>query len=169
LGRIKIPGAKNSLASKGIQSGTFIIEIICIVLIIAFLAAIIFFIFKGLRKSRRMKEKDDTVLLTSLKDPETVESKALEYADKGDYRQAIRLLYISMLLRFNEDNIIKIDKSKTNKQYLIEMQINGFEKYDLVTEFTEIFNRCWYGNRNLQKEKFDYWFGNYTKLTRGAV
>lgn len=168
VGRIG-PTKRSSSAGDTIGAILLVVlKVFCIFFIIALLGAIIFFVFKGFRRSKKIRRFQDSQLLYSIKDPESLKNKALEYADKGQFRLAVRYLYISMLLYLNESNIIKIDKSKTNKQYLNEIRINDADKFDLAHAFTDEFNRSWYGNRELDKERFEYWHRNYNLLARGG-
>ncbi|HEX3029207.1 MAG TPA: hypothetical protein VHT34_07865 [Clostridia bacterium] len=168
IGRVA-PSKRSSSAGDTIGAILLIVlKLFCFFFIIAFLGAVIFFVFKGFSRSKKIRRFQDSELLYSLKDPESLENKALEYADKGQFRLAVRYMYISMLLYLNESNIIKIDKSKTNKQYLNEIRINDAKKFDLAYAFTSEFNRSWYGNRELDKERFEYWHKNYNLLVRGG-
>lgn len=134
-------------------SGIFIITAVVI--------AILYLVFRNLRWSRRIKEKEDSVLLSTLKDSQMVKNKAIEYYNAGDYKQALRLLYISLILELNKLNIIYIDKSKTNKQYLKEVLQSGFVKYEEFSKFTNAFNNHWYGNKVLNREDFELWYEKY--------
>lgn len=150
-----------------ISEGTGIfLRITGIILLLAFFTTLVFFVFRNIRISRGIKQKEDAELLQMIKDPELVEQKALEYSKNGDFRQGLRLLYIALILKLNEANLLKIDKAKTNRQYLNELRENGFNGYEDVEEFTRVFNQCWYGNRSVNSDKFSLWYGRYSGIVR---
>jgi len=73
-------------------------------------------------------------------------------------------LYLSLILKLNEQNILLINKSKTNKEYMDELREKDYIHFETVMEFTRVFNRCWYGNRNLSREMFDKWISEYSSI-----
>jgi hypothetical protein len=104
-----------------------------------------------------------------LKDADTAEEKALKYYRNGEYKLGLRFLYISLLIYFNEINVIRIDKSKTNRQYLKEVQRSGHARFDTFSEFTGVFNEVWYGNRKASGEMFMKWYENFNLLKKEAT
>lgn len=169
LKNLKLPdtGANKLFNLDGMSpAGRFALNAAGIAILTLFIVGLLYFIFRNLRFSKSLKQKEDALLLTTLKDPEKVEQKAMECCNRGDFRQGIRFLYIAFLLRLNELNIIKIDKSKTNKQYLNEMLNSGLKAYEPAAGFTHAFNEYWYGNVQMDREKFDFWYRNYTFLMK---
>ncbi|MCX7923307.1 MAG: hypothetical protein N3B21_15045 [Clostridia bacterium] len=146
------------------------LKIAGIAIIAVFIVLLLYFVFRNMRTSKKVKQLEDAVLLSMLKDFEAVERKAVEYANNNDFRQGIRYLYMASLLRFNEKNIIKIDKAKTNRQYLKEISNSGYPMYNQVSDFTNAFNEYWYGNRNIDRDKFNWWYQKYIYLkTEGRI
>jgi hypothetical protein len=146
-----------------------LLKIFGILIPIFFILFILFIIFRRMKPSKKIKMNEDILILNSLKDYEQVERMAIEFMQKNDFRQGIRFLYIALLLYLNKLNIIKIDKSKTNKQYLREIANNYLENYNLIYNFTWAFNECWYGNKNADRKVFDSWYEKYTSLTKGGM
>lgn len=144
----------------------FLLKIIGIFILILFVSVILFFLIRNLRWSKKLMEKEDAELLSTLKDADEVEQRALQYSMKGDYRQGLRFLYISLLLKLNESNVIRIDKSKTNKQYLIEVINSGFGMHRDFREFTQAFNEFWYGSKPIDSTVFDGWHERYSLLVK---
>lgn len=165
-------GSRNSASSGRIldsSMGGTVLKIFSICLIIVFIILLFYFISRNFHLSKRIMEKEDAQLLSILKDSDAVERDALEFCSKGDFRQGLRFLYIAELLRLNEMNLIRIDKSKTNKQYLKEVTDKGYMHYRLIQEFTRDFNWYWYGNKNVDKLKFDYWYQKYTSVLKEGI
>ncbi|HEX9060460.1 MAG TPA: hypothetical protein VF941_09795 [Clostridia bacterium] len=144
------------------------IQIFFVILVIVLILAIIYFVSRFFIKNRNIKKMQDIDILTSLKDWEEILRTAVDYGNRGDLRQGIRYLYIALLLNFNHNNIIKIDKSKTNRQYTDEIRNSGFKLYSMVRDFTNDFNTFWYGNRVPSTERFEYWKGNLELIIKEA-
>lgn len=146
------------------EEAMFFLKILSIVLMLAVVVLVIYFVTRRFIRPRKLRQEEDALLLDVLKDPDEVYKKACEYCNDGDYTQGLRFLYISLLIRFNEQNIIRINKAKTNKQYLLEIRNNKPELYDVMNDFTQVFNRHWYGGRNADKPTFDVWNNTYNNL-----
>lgn len=134
------------------------------ILLILMVAAVVYLIIKYRRNNKRLKEEEDSEILSQLRDPEEVKLQAMEFYKNGDFRQGIRFLYLSLILKLNEQNLILINKAKTNKEYMNELTMKDYIHLERVLQFTGVFNRCWYGNRNLSKELFDKWFLEYSSI-----
>ncbi|MCX7746633.1 MAG: hypothetical protein N2645_07070 [Clostridia bacterium] len=152
------------------QQNAGVFQIIGILIIAGFAAIFLFFILRNLRFSRavQMKKDQDEIAEMILKNPDEIEQKALEFMKNGDFRQGLRFLYVTLLINLNRFNLISIDKSKTNKQYLEELYRGNYWGYDIVKEFTGEFNRCWYGNGKIDGEKFGFWYNQYSLLSKEA-
>lgn len=154
-----------NLNEKSIPEGTFrVLSIIAIAVIVLILVLLLYLIFRNFTISRKVMMDEDAQILSTIKDPDVIINKAEQCIQNGDYNQALRFLYISMLLRFNELNIIRINKSKTNKQYLLEIQDSKPKVHSIVAGFTRDFNRYWYGKKELDKLEFDSLYKTYTAI-----
>lgn len=169
LQSIKLPDANiNLMPDSGLSSGAALgLKILSGVLIASLIFVLLFFIFRKLRLSKNVREKEDILLINTLKDPELVLRTALDFCSRGDFLQGFRYLYISMILEFNARNIIKIHKSKTNREYLAEIRDSGYAGYDDMVRFTRAFNDHWYGSRPITADEFDYWYSKYKELLAG--
>ncbi|RZL38124.1 MAG: DUF4129 domain-containing protein [Pedobacter sp.] len=72
----------------------------------------------------------------------------------GNYRLAVRLLYLQTLKHLSDSSMIDWLPNKTNLAYVKEVQQNGgFEDFaNLTTQFEYI----WYGDFNIDKAAFGY-------------
>lgn len=165
--RLNFPDFGGEIFKNGISENTLLFIGICgLSIIIILLCLIFYFLRKNFRSVAEIRQRQDAEILISLKDPEMVEQKVLEHAKNGDFRQALRYLYIALLLRLNEYDIIRIDRGKTNRQYLNEARNSQYHYYDLFFKFTQDFNRCWYGNAQVKYDDFKYWQEKYHILTK---
>lgn len=152
---------RNSKVSKEVM---IFLQIIAILFIVTIIVLVIYLIIKRVKISRKVRQEEDALLLNILKDADDVYKKAFDYYNSGDYTQGLRFLYISVLIKLNDFNIIRINKSKTNKQYLIEIRDNKPEIHDIMVEFTHVFNRHWYGGRHADRDVFVKWNDVYGNL-----
>ncbi|MCR4435543.1 MAG: hypothetical protein NUV41_06780 [Eubacteriales bacterium] len=165
--KLKLPDNPAAINGRELSAAeSAVLKITGIFLILAFIGAIFYFIKRNLSLSKNLKQREDNLLLTTIKDYKSVEQRAFQHYQRGEYRLGIRFLYIALLLRFNEVNLIRINKSKTNSQYLKELFDYGFGRYETVRDFTLFFNESWYGNREVDREKFEFWLEKYNFLLK---
>jgi len=84
--------------------------------------------------------------------------KAQSLSSAGDYRAAVRLLYISALLRLEERGILPYDRSRTNREYLRSLAHLPALAVTL-RDVVEVFDRVWYGFQPLDE-------AGYTRYAR---
>jgi hypothetical protein len=66
------------------------------------------------------------------------------YVAAGDYRSAVRLLYLGTLLRLDERGLLRFDRSLTNREYL-RVVAGSPAIRDALRPVVETFDRTWYG------------------------
>lgn len=69
---------------------------------------------------------------------------AQNLSEEGDYRQALRYLYLSTLLLLEERGFIRYDRTRTNLEYL-QSVVDHPQLAARLREIIEIFERTWYG------------------------
>lgn len=72
-------------------------------------------------------------------------SRASVEAGQGNYRDAIRYLYLTTLILLDERGLLRYDRSLTNREYLLRLAREG-QLSDLLTPIVETFDRTWYGH-----------------------
>lgn len=150
-----------------ISSGaSLILKIIGILILALFVIIIVFFVRKNIRSSKKVKEDMDAELLSILKDSNEVEQRAFAFSQEGNYRQALRFLYLSTLIKFNEVEIIRIDKAKTNRQYVNEVRLVAQNLNEIFTDFTSAFNEYWYGNKKLGLKQYEVLQETYISIKK---
>jgi hypothetical protein len=82
--------------------------------------------------------------------------KAQSLSRGGDYRSAVRYLYLSSLLLLDERNILRYDRSKTNREYLRSVS-NSPELAQPLSEVIEVFDDVWYGYHPLEEDSFKHY------------
>jgi hypothetical protein len=125
--------------------------------IVSFLGAVLvigvlIYLLLGMRRSlvgeARVSGQSEEERLTA--------SGALEQADVlargGDYRSAMRYLYLSSLKLLDERGILRYDRALTNREYL--KRLEHTEARQRLAPIVETFDRVWYGHAPLDGEGF---------------
>lgn len=89
---------------------------------------------------RRRQESGEEEPLTA----EAARRQASSLAQAGDYRQAVRRLYLSALLTLEERRLISLDRSWTNRE-LLEHTVHNRSLQSHLQPVVETFDDVWYG------------------------
>ena len=91
----------------------------------------------------------------------------LAAARAGDFRTAVRKLYVSLLYEMSERNLIELDDSATNHEYLTRVSrftsLVGPMRY-----LTERFDYVWYGMFQSSEQDFAAYFARYEEAMERA-
>jgi hypothetical protein len=87
-------------------------------------------------------------------DPEPMKIEAYEWSQKGDYRQAIRCLFLSLLLYLDKIGLLTYDQGKTNGQYLSEAHKGMANEAENFASLILLFERKWYGMEESSEQDF---------------
>lgn len=83
----------------------------------------------------------------------TALQQANDLARGGDYRTAVRYLYLSSLLWLDERGLLRYDRALTNREYLKNLADNPQLRSQLQP-IVETFDQVWYGHAPLDDERF---------------
>jgi hypothetical protein len=121
--------------------------------VVALLAAIAYLIWQiiGNRRSNQPQgafafSPEDAELLAL--PPNELRARATRFASEGNYREALRHLYIAMLLNLDEREVWRYDARRTNWEHIAALEKNTTHNL-LVTPLADItrrFDRVRYGN-----------------------
>ena len=87
--------------------------------------------------------------------------RARALVKSGDYRVAIRSLYLALLVSLHRARMLKYDASKTNWEYELELQGKarregrGLESLRRFRDLASIFDLVWYGERQADRALFE--------------
>ncbi len=115
----------------------------------------LFFISRGLSRSLAKEAQLDTEdnesdeLLTS----KGAFKRAETLSTQGDYRNAIRYLYLSSLLVLDEQGLMRYDRSRTNREYLRSVASKP-EVANPLRAVIDVFDRVWYGFEGVDEETY---------------
>jgi uncharacterized protein DUF4129 len=83
----------------------------------------------------------------------------------GDYRTAVRYLYLSSLLLLEERGLLRYDRSLTNREYLRSVA-NLPELAPILRDVVEVFDRVWYGYQALDAAAYTDYANRVADLRR---
>jgi hypothetical protein len=76
--------------------------------------------------------------------------QAEAHAQQGDYRSAVRYLYLFTLLLLEEHGVLRYDRSRTNREYLRTVADRP-ELFATLQSVVDVFDRVWYGFQPLDE------------------
>ena len=79
--------------------------------------------------------------------------RAQALSGQGDYRNAIRYLYLSSLLVLDEQGLLRYDRSRTNREYLRSIASKP-ELANPLRDVIDVFDRVWYGFESVDEETY---------------
>lgn len=80
--------------------------------------------------------------------------RAEELSTGGDYRTAVRYLYLSSLLLLEERGLLRYDRSLTNREYLRTLAHKP-HLTAVLRQVIDVFDRVWYGFQPISKASYD--------------
>lgn len=93
----------------------------------------------------------------------TALNRAETLSKEGDYRSAVRYLYLSALLILDERGLLYYDRTKTNREYL--RKVAGNPKIaGLLVEVINVFDRVWYGFQPVDEETYQRYAARVREL-----
>ena len=156
------PAPETGLHALG-QLGTAIV-IVGALLLIGVLAYLLRGLRRGVVASAHADDDDPAANLTA----KTALDQAGGLARGGDYRTAVRYLYISALLWLDERDILRYDRALTNREYLERVRDNPALR-ERMTPIVETFDRVWYGHLPIDAESFAAYEKHVEALRREGV
>jgi len=120
------------------------------------LAVVLFFAFRGIfgdlvsESELDLEAIEGGVPLTSA----AAIKRAQELSTGGDYRTAVRYLYLSSLLLLEERGLLRYDRSLTNREYLRSVAAHP-QLESILREVVEVFDRVWYGYQPLDQAAYE--------------
>ena len=79
--------------------------------------------------------------------------RAQTLSSQGDYRNAVRYLYLSSLLILDEQGLLRYDRSRTNREYLRSVSSQP-ELAGSLRDVIDVFDRVWYGFESVDDEAY---------------
>lgn len=114
---------------------------------------------------KRPRRLDDEVIAENLNSAKAMD-RASEVAVEGDFRKAVRYLYISTLLWLDERGAVRYDRTLTNREVL-EAVPPGSPIRARLAPVVGTFDQVWYGYHEIDQTAFDTFKQQVTSLREG--
>jgi len=146
------------------------VRIAVIVLLIGLLCALVYILWRSWIRRQAARTEIAAVAVESTPDLEDEDTTAddlpanrwldlaRQLAEKGSLRLAIRAFYLASLADLAEQELITIEKFKSNRDYEMELSRRAHQKEGLLAAFSksrEIFERVWYGMYKISRPDLD--------------
>lgn len=133
-------------------------------LTVLLLALILAYVFRGLFADLVAEAKlngngDPDEVLTA----DAAFQRAQSLSRGGDYRAAVRYLYLSSLLLLDERGLLRYDRTRTNREYLRTVS-DSPELAQPLSEVIDVFDNVWYGYHELDEERFKHYSDRVEEL-----
>jgi len=89
--------------------------------------------------------------------------RAQSLSSQGDYRNAVRYLYLSSLLVLDERGLLRYDRSRTNREYLRSISTKP-ELSKPLSDVIDVFDRVWYGFESVDENTFQSYVKHVDEL-----
>jgi len=138
------------------------------VLIVSFIVVclLVFFVISRLSGSfspDKAIEDEKTAELEKI-DYSRLRERAAVLAENGEFRDAVRYLYLSLLLFLDNRQLISFRLSKTNREYLSELRKSSRDM-ERFAGLVQIFERKWYGMEDCTESDYLEFRATYLGLT----
>lgn len=139
-------------------------NVVMIVIVVALVGLLIFLLLQFRRKDGEEESEGERTgygeaalssdpMSALSKRPETWAGLADELAARGEYREAIRHLYLALLSHLHRGGVIDYDPTKSNWDYLFGFKGPGDAKH-AFRELTRRFDFAWYGNLDVTEAAY---------------
>lgn len=91
--------------------------------------------------------------------------RARNLSKGGDYRSAVRYLYLSALLGLDERDLLRYDRSQTNREYLRSVA-HLPQLAAILRDVIDVFDRVWYGYHALDEATYHRYAARVAELRR---
>jgi len=87
-----------------------------------------------------------------------------EYAEKNQFRDAVRHYYIAVLVALHDKKTIQVDKSKTNAQLTRELALAAPILSDPFVSVVNVFQETWFGRRSVDASQYHHFTVNAEEI-----
>lgn len=94
--------------------------------------------------------------------------QAQRLASDGSYREAVRRMYLSALLTLDESDLVRYERSSTNREVLATLQANQ-PLYQQLRQIVDIFDDVWYGIHEPDRATYEHYVEAVHQLPIDAV
>lgn len=143
------------------------LRIVAYGIIIAFVAFILYYIFKNVSLENKLNRKKIQAedLAAPVENIEELDIHTLlrQTLAEGNFRLAVRMYFLGLLKKLNEGGVIVWKKDKTNRDYLTELFSKDYF-FDDIRKLTLAYELVWYGEHVLSKESYEKLFAEFETI-----
>ncbi len=135
--------------------GVFDVRDVIILFGVVLVIGVVWYFIRGLR--RNLVQEEALAIFSkarATRTPNEAFHSAQQFVNQGDYRSAVRQLYLATLLLLDQRGKIKYDPTLTNREYLAQAS-NDARVTAALAPIVEIFDRAWYGFEPVTPTEFD--------------
>jgi len=156
-------------------------SILAVVLIVIIMVVVVRMIV-GRRKQMGVQEvememlgpidlESEAVVATQLPEDEWMRM-AREKIEKGEYRHAVRALFLASLAHLGEHGLLKVARFKSNSDYRGELSLKARSMPAVIEAFGEnvnLFEWVWYGLHDIGQDAIERFTANYEQITSATI
>ena len=139
-----------SLVASGFDWAFAIVGGLIAVVVISFLIQALMRGFVVDAEVRRRLAEGENEAVTAA----SARQQAVELARAGDFRAAVRRLYLSTLLSLEDHGLLRYDRSLTNREMLARLRPDSPVRAGLA-QVVDTFEQVWYGVQEPDRHTFD--------------
>jgi hypothetical protein len=119
------------------------------------IAAILVFVFRDTLRNlfAEVELTEESAGQGEILSARAASQKAQALSGSGDYRHALRYLYLSALLLLDERGLLRYNRAQTNREYLRQVRSRP-ELAGHLKEVVETFDRVWYGFQPIDEASY---------------
>lgn len=180
--RVFFPDESLTDSKNGKGSSTAVVRWLLIALGIGFVLLIVYIFYRQSRaQGRRLQAKpvaavavinleDDSVTADQLPE-DSWYSLAREWIDKGDYRLALRALYLGAISHLGQRELVSIQRWKSGLDYSRELARRTRATPEVAPAFAKtvlVFECGWYGRHTVDRDTLDRFSAGFEEVRRSA-
>ncbi|MBD3293256.1 MAG: DUF4129 domain-containing protein [Armatimonadia bacterium] len=125
-----------------------------LIVILGLIVAHLIYSLRGLMRERSGKPGRPERKLERL-EPRTVRARAEDAVRRGEYEEAVRLLYLAVLLRLDRIGLLTHDPARTNWENLDAFTRADAPARDAMRQLTGAVDACVYGGRSASQQTWE--------------
>jgi hypothetical protein len=148
-------------ANPGLDLLGWLFTALCVAVVVAIVLYATRGMFSGL--VREVTLPADAALEEGALSPDQAAQRAQGLAGQGDYRSAVRYLYLSALLSLEARGLLRYERALTNREVLRRLSDHP-ELAAPMREVVEVFDRVWYGFQPVDAGAYDQYAARVAAL-----
>jgi hypothetical protein len=86
-------------------------------------------------------------------------------AARGEYREAVRKLFVALLYQLDERGLVRLHSEATNREYLALVR-DLARLHPVMAPMTDTFDRVWYGREPVDRDRYEAFERQHAEAAR---